>query len=107
MHEHNAGFMSVSLKIILRCPGLQSNAPFQPLHETTEEAKIDAYYKRTGTTKKYMEKASRERNAKGWFEQRGYTLHMIEQNGEKKHPATSVDRNKTGLKLESKQKWLF
>jgi len=61
---------------------------------------------RKGTAKKYMEKASRERNAKGWFEKRECTWSnkmesMCPDDSYEKHPATSVDGDKTGLKLKS------
>jgi len=36
-------------------------------------AVLSGWTERKRTTKKYMEKASRERNAKGWFEKRGWT----------------------------------
>jgi len=51
-----------------------------------------------------MEKASQERNVKGWFEKRGCTrLNKMERSclDDKKHPATSADGDKTGLKLKS------
>jgi len=56
-------------------------------------------------TKKYMGKASRERNAKDWFEKRGCTRsnkmeRRCPDDSYDKHPATSVDGDKIGFKLE-------
>jgi len=49
------------------------------------------------------ERSKSRKKCKSWFEKR---MHTIEQNGKcpddsyEKHPATSVDGNKTGLKFE-------
>jgi len=62
-------------------------------------------------TEKYMEEASRERHAKGWFEKRGCTRsNKMERrhpdDNYDKHLATSVDGDKTGLKLETSSKYM-
>jgi len=47
----------------------------------TMQFEVDGWgLERERKTKKYMEKTSRERYEKGWFEER---MHIIEQNGEK------------------------
>jgi len=60
---------------------------------------------REKTTKKYKKEASRVRNAKGWFEKRGCTRsnkmeRRCSDDSYEKHPATSVDGDKIGLKLK-------
>jgi len=60
---------------------------------------------RERTTKKYMEEASRERNAKGCLKRGCTRSNKMEKrcpdDSYEKHPTTSVDGDKTGLKLES------